>query len=128
MEPDRHGRAQARDQRVGDAGFGLGERPRPRVLLRAARAERLPAPREVAVEVDAVRVLAGACGLAVGIDRRDHPEIDPALRTHCDKALDDRHAGRLVAVDAADDDRLAGRVRVAELERVDRSAQDRPAE
>src|SRR6266851_7098632 len=54
VEPDRDCRADAADQVVGDAALALRERTRARV---EGPAERLPEIREVAVKVDAARVL-----------------------------------------------------------------------
>src|SRR5205085_5565973 len=65
VEPDRDLRLQAANQPVGEAALGLGQRPWAGVLLVAALAEASPVPGEVAIEVDAVRVLPGSRGDAV---------------------------------------------------------------
>src|SRR5436190_2729423 len=65
VEPDRDRRMTVGDQRVRDARLGFGQRVPPRILPGPARAERAPAPREAAVQVDAAGVLPRAGSLPV---------------------------------------------------------------
>src|SRR5207302_10684704 len=77
VEPDRDLRSDAQDQPIRKAALRLGQWPRARVV---DAAERPPGPREVAVEIDAVRVLARVRRVPVGIHGLDHPEIDACWR------------------------------------------------
>ena len=123
MEPDRDVRAQPPDQRHRDPRLALGERPRAGCV---DAAEPFPAPREVAVQVDAVRVAARVRGKPVRVERRDDPEIEAARVEPLERA-GDRDASGLVPVDRADDEH--GRaVRIADLDRADRPALHRAAE
>jgi hypothetical protein len=101
---------------------------RPGVLLSAARAERLPVPREVAVQVDTATVLPSAGGYAVGVQVLDQPQVDPRRRRVTRQAPRHRDSCGFVAVNAADNQHLAARVRVPHLECADRAAARRAAE
>src|SRR5947208_16418213 len=98
VEPDRDVRLQPQDQPVRYPGLGLREWVRARLVDAAHPA---PADREVAVEVDAVRVGARVRRAAVRVEDGDDPEVDPA-RGHPGEALRDGDPRGLVAVDAAD--------------------------
>jgi hypothetical protein len=117
VEPDRHVRVQAQDQRARDPRLALGQRVRPGGV---DAAERPPADGEVPVQVDTVRVLARSGRDAVGVEVGDDPEIETARRPVLER---ERHRDPrgLVAVDAADDDRARPR-RVADLDRDDRTS------
>src|SRR5204862_6460837 len=78
-----------------------------------------------AVEIDAVGVLARACGDAVGIEVGHDPELDAGDRRAALERPRDADTGGLVAVDAPDDERHALRARVAARERPGRSPADR---
>src|SRR5260221_5834545 len=83
--------------------------------------EPAPAPGEVAVQVDAVGVLASARGDAVGIEVFDHPQQGllrsrPGLET-----AGDGRSRPLVPVEATDDEKPPAGVRVAERAGCDRS-------
>jgi hypothetical protein len=100
VEPHGQPRPKPQDQPSRDARLALGERSRARVVHLG---ERPPAPREVAVQVDTVRVAAGAGGDAVRVEVGDDPEVDPE-RSHVLQRAGDGDPARLVAVDAADDE------------------------
>ena len=72
--------------------------------------DRLPLVGEVAVEVDAVGVLTGVGGGAVGVHLGHEPQLDALDDRRALERGDDREAGALVAVDAADHEDLAARV------------------
>src|SRR5207237_8946084 len=99
VEPDRDLRSYAQDQPIRKAALRLGQRPRARVV---DAAERPPGPREVAVEIDAVRVLARVRRVPVGIQVLDHPEIHARGRPQLLERAGDGDPRSLVAVDAAD--------------------------
>src|SRR5262249_61755444 len=77
VEPDRDAGPQPPDEPKGDAALGLRERVRTGVIHAA---QSLPAPREIAIEVDAAAVTSSPRETAVGIEVRDEPEVDPAWR------------------------------------------------
>src|SRR5207244_10259114 len=83
----------------------------------------LPAPGEVTVEVDPVRVAARVGRAAVRVENRDDPEIESAWGARLQPA-GDRYAGRLVPVDAADDEFPVGAARTSHLDGDDRPAVD----
>jgi hypothetical protein len=128
VEPHRQPRAQTQDERVRQPRLGLGQRPGARVLLVAGPSSRPPLPGEVAVDVDAVGILARASGDAVGVEVVDHPQIDPGDRAGVAQRAGDRDAGRLVAVNAPDDEDGGLRVRRPDLDGRDRPVIDRPPE
>ena len=84
---------------------GLRLRRRPRAGLVAA-VEVGPAVGEVAVEVDAVGVLAGAAGEPVGVVGRDHPQVDAADRPAVAQRQQDLPGVPLVAVHGRDQQHL----------------------
>jgi hypothetical protein len=127
VKPDRDAGAQAEDQPVRDARLRLGEHARARVLGIPATPGP-PAPREVPVEVDAARVLPGACGDTVRVELVDHPEVGAGRRAGGQQGVHDRPPRGLVAVDHPDDEQLAGGGRVAELRRLERTAPHGPAQ
>src|SRR5207245_2510415 len=116
VEPDRDRGTQLQKEAVRNPALRLRQSVRTRVV---DATERAPAEREVAVQVDAVRVAAGSRDDAVRVEARYDPEIDAGRRTLCGEAVGDRDAGRLVAVDATDDDDLARARGIADLERDD---------
>lgn len=101
----------------------LGQRPRPRLVHTV---ERTPPVREVAIEVDAVRIAARVARPAVGIEHRDDPEVDAGRRLVRELERDPDAAG-LVAVDAPDDED-GNPVRVTGFDERNRTAERRPAE
>src|SRR6266403_1319453 len=72
VEPDRNPRPDAQKKAVSDPAFRLRERPRTGVV---DAAERAPCPGKVAIEVDAVGVLASAGRVFVRVQVVDHREI-----------------------------------------------------
>ena len=79
--------------------------PWPRVV---DAAEMAPAPREVAVQVDAVRVAARPGGAAVGVGAVDEQQLDAGRRRRAERSASGHgDPGALVAVDRADDEHLA---------------------
>src|SRR5439155_4215419 len=73
VEPDRDRGTHAEDQPVSRPALRLGQRAGTGVV---DAGKLLPAPGEVPVQVDAVGVLAGAGGDAVGVEARNDPEVD----------------------------------------------------
>ena len=117
--PDGHPWPDSFRQAPHRATLRLRERVRARVL--AARPGRSSAPLvgEVAVQVDAPSVLAGAGLDAVRVDGLHDPQLDPSQVAVA--VLEDVHdllALGLVAVDRADNQRLARGVRIAQPHRV----------
>jgi len=100
VKPDRHARALAADQRHDGLGLGLRRGSRPGRVDSALAA---PAPGEVAVEVHAARVAAGAARAAVGVGGVEQQQLDARGRRGAAQGLDDRQPRALGAVDAADD-------------------------
>src|SRR2546430_6376752 len=82
--------------------------------------QRPPAPGEVAVQVDAVGILARVSSDSVRIQVGDDPEIEIAGRAPLEQPRD-RTPARLVAVDATDDQDAPPRP-VPDLNRGDRPA------
>ena len=99
-----------------EPGLGLGKRAGTGVVAVPPRTEPAPVPRKVAIEVNAVRVLARARGDTVGVECRDDPEICARRRLRRGQSISDADALWLVAVNASDDEHLAHLVRVADLE------------
>ena len=83
------------------ARLGLGGRARPGVVAVERLPAAAPAAREVAVEVDAVHVLARAAREPVGVDRADRPDLHALGRRDPPQPPDHGEAGRLGAVDRA---------------------------
>ena len=73
VEPDRQMRTQPQDQCVRDPRLALRQGVRPGVV---DPEQRPPMPGEVAVQVDAVRILARVCSDSVRIQVGDDPEIE----------------------------------------------------
>jgi hypothetical protein len=99
VEPDGDFRAQANDERVRDAGLGLGQRTRSGELEVSAAAERTPPPGEVPVQVNPARVLAPPRGPSIGVEIGHQPHRHPGW---CGRALEqsnDGLTGGLVAMD-----------------------------
>src|SRR5262245_57933229 len=126
VAPDRHRRLDSADEASGGACLRLRERFGPGVLGVPGPAAGSPLGREVAVEVDASRVLAPAEREAVRVEVRHDPEIDG--RRGVGQDARDRGAGALVSVDAADDERARRARRVAGAERPERAAACRAAD
>ena len=103
---------QAPDQAHQRAGLRLRGRPRARVV---GAAERPPAVREVAVQVDSARVAARSGSVPVRVCVRDEPQVDAVERPETPQPVDDGDPGALVPVDAADDQHLARGGGIAEL-------------
>jgi hypothetical protein len=109
-----------------EVGLDVRDQPPQRARLRLARAgaarevgvERPPAAgpaeREVAVEVDAARVVARAAAYAVGVRGPDEPQLHARRRLAPPQPGDHRVARGLVAVDRADDEHAHRRRRVAD--------------
>src|SRR6266516_6750354 len=72
VEPDRQMRTQPQDQRMRDPRLPLRQRMRPRFI---DTTKRPPAPGEVAVQIDPVRVLTSAGSNTVRIQVGDNPKI-----------------------------------------------------
>src|SRR5437016_4548339 len=89
--------------------------------------ERPPTPGEVAVQIDAVCVLAPVGDVSVRVENGDDPEVDVVRRSVLETA-GDRDSGGLVAVDAADDEDFPCAVEVSRLDGDDRAALDGAAE
>ena len=123
VEPDRDGRADAQDQPVREPRLDLRQWPRSG-LVHAA--ERTPAVREVAIEVDAVRIAARVARSAVGIEHGDDPEVNAGRRVAREQLRNSDPAG-LVAVNATDHED-GNAVRVTGLDQLDGTAERRPAE
>jgi hypothetical protein len=106
---DRQLRAHPAHQPQQRPRLGLGGRARSGVV--GAVRPGPPAEREVAVEIDAVRVLPGPGRDAVGIGRPDQPQPH-AVRARAGEPGDDALPRALVAVDVADDQHpdLGGRI------------------
>ena len=68
VKPDGGLREQTQDQRLGDPRFGFRDWPWPGVQLPPRPAKGTPAPSEIAVEVNAVRILPGCGGAEAGAD------------------------------------------------------------
>src|SRR6266540_3411922 len=113
--PDRHVRPDALDQAANAAALGLGERVGPRVVAARRRNASLPPVGEVAVEVDAVGVLASVGGDAIRVDRLDDPEIDAAgVAVVVPQDVHDLVTLGLVTVDRADGQPRALRLGIAD--------------
>ena len=97
--PERHARALALDEALHHLRLRLGGRPGTRLVDAVLR---LPAVREVAVQVDPVRVVARVRGRAVRIRVVHEPERGAARRVRPPQPGDHGAAGLLVAVDRAD--------------------------
>src|SRR3954451_16536255 len=113
--PDGHVRPDVLDEPLYCAALGLRERVRPRVVAARLRNASLPSVGEVAVEIDAARVLAGVGGDAIGVDRLDDPELH--ARGVAVAVLEDANdlvTLGLVAVDRANDEPGALRIRIAD--------------
>ncbi len=121
--PERHARALALDEALHDLRLGLGRRAGAR-LVDAVLV--LPAVREVAVEIDAVGVVARARRGAVGVRVRHEPERGAARRARAAEPLDHRPARLLVAVDGAHHEQLHARAWAAHAQRADRAILLRP--
>src|SRR5438045_3811120 len=92
-------------------------------------AAREPAPREVAVEVDAAGVLASPAPAAVGVEVVDQPGVEPMEGETPAQEPGDGDTGRLVAVDAAYDEQVSARApQEPDLGRVDEPAARRVPE
>src|SRR5581483_4811480 len=126
VEPDRGRRPDLLDQVAGDPGLGLGEGAGAGAL--GGGAEGSPAGGEVAVEVDAGGVRAPVGVEAVRVQVLDDPDADADPERVVQQLEGDRHAGALVAVDAADGEQPPCAVRVSELVDADRPSLDRVAE
>ena len=104
----------APDEPLQRARLGLGRGP----AAGEVRVERPPAgapvAREVAVEVDAARVLARAGGDPVGVRGADEQQPDARGRRRRAQPRDHRVPGGLVAVDRADHEHRGRRGRVAD--------------
>ena len=100
--PDRHARADAQDQVAREPRLALGERARARVVDVPRPAAAVPLRGPVGVEVDAAGVLAGAAGVAVGVQVGHDPEVRAGA--HALESACDRVAGALVPVDAPHDE------------------------
>ena len=124
VEPDGETGADTVDHRARHARLRLRPGPRARCVHRPGRAEGPPAAREVAIQVDAVRVLPFPVCETVRIQRRDEPEILTGVRAP--QRTHDRHAGALVAVDAADDEHP--RPGAGDVHELDRPARRRVAD
>ena len=97
----------AADQLIAARVSGSDARPRARVVGRIG--DRLPLIGEVAVQVDAVGVLAGAGRRAVGVELAHEPQLHAGRGAAVGHGREDPQAGALVAVDAADEQHLARR-------------------
>jgi hypothetical protein len=118
----------APDQLERNAGLGFGRSVAAGVEGRASRAERLPVPREVPVQIHTVGVLPRARGDAVGVQVGDDPEQHPGGGGAMYKSVGDGDTGRLVPVEATDDEDDMRATWVAEAPRDYRSAAGRSAE
>ena len=125
VEPDGDRRTDAKDETVCAPALRLGERSRARI---EGAAERPPRPREVAVEVDAVRVLASAARVPVRIEVLDQPEVVTGRWSQAFERLDDREARAFVAVDAADHEHRFRAVHFSAMNRLDPTTLDRSAD
>ena len=105
--PDRQRRPLPEDEAVDGARLGFGQRARAGVIGPAG--QRPPAVGEVAVEVDAVGVLARVGGAAVGVELVHQPEGHAARSGGTAECPGHSLARGLVPVDAADDQDLGGR-------------------
>jgi len=85
-------------------GFGLGLRPSRRacVLPVAGLSLRRPIARKVAVQVDTIGVASRVGHGAVGVHRRDDPQVDARRWRHRPQHVSDQQSGVFVAVDDAD--------------------------
>jgi hypothetical protein len=109
--PDRERRLDLADEPHRRTRLRLGRRALSRFV---EAAQRLPAPREVPVQVDAVRVASGVVRRAVGVEHRHDPECDLRREGCLLESLRDRDARAFVSVDAADDEHAPIGVRVSE--------------
>ena len=82
--------------------LGFARRTRPRVLPVAGLGNRAPVLGEVAVEVDAIGVVALLVRLAVGVHRSHQPQLDTVRDVGQPQDVDDVGTGVLVAMDDAD--------------------------
>ena len=103
--PDRQLRLDPQDEGAHCPVLRLRHRPRSRVVAVPGDAVVHPGGRPVAVQVDAVRVLARARGEPVRVDGRHEPEVDVRRQRQPPQLRDHRQAGGLAAVDHADDER-----------------------
>ena len=87
-----------------------------------------PVVRVVAVQVHAVRVLAGVPGQAVGVHDRDQPQVDALDRAAVADRREDPAGARLVAVHGRHRDDLVRRLRVAHAVGHDRPPGDAVAD
>jgi hypothetical protein len=110
---DGHVRADVLDQPLQRAGLRLARGRAAREVGVERPPAAGPAEREVAVEVDAARVLARASADAIGVSGLDRPELDAGRRLGPAQPPDHRVAGALVAVDRADGEHPRGRRRIA---------------
>src|SRR5206468_9050742 len=124
-EPDGDIWALAQDEPPQRPRLGLRRRARPGVV---DASEVPPAPREVAVEVDAVGVAARAGGTAVGVGAVDQEELDTGRRRDRTQRAGDRDPRPLASMDAPDDENLARRVGRADAVDDDRPPADRVAD
>ena len=83
------------------AGLGLGGGARAGVVAVERLPAAAPARREVAVEIHAVHVLAGAAREPVGIERADRPDLHALGRRDAPQPADHGEPGGLGAVDRA---------------------------
>ena len=123
MEPDRDLRMQPLDQPKGDPALGLGQRGWPGI---EEATEWTPAPGEIAVQINAMRVPARASDQPIRVDHWDDPEIDAGRRGLLELPRD-RDACSFVSVDAADHEFALATIRVSNLIGNNRSTLNRVA-
>jgi hypothetical protein len=84
--------------------------------------------REVAVQVDAVRIAARSRPVSVRVCVRDEPEVDALERPEAPQPVHNGDPGALVPVEAADDENLARGGGIADLVGDDPAALNRVAD
>jgi hypothetical protein len=124
VKEDRDPRPQAQDEPVGDARFGLRQGTRARILLIARCPRGAPPVGEVAIEINAVGVLARIGSGSVRVEVVEDPQIDAPRDGHGVKATGHRYPRALISVDSTHDQDSAARERISQLLRADRPVLD----